>query len=45
MRGLYFVGEALDVTGMLGGYNLHFAFASALAAARDINLGSVTINY
>nr|WP_211437097.1 aminoacetone oxidase family FAD-binding enzyme [Campylobacter curvus] len=45
VRGLYFVGEALDVTGMLGGYNLHFAFASALAAARDINLGSVTINY
>jgi len=45
VRGLYFVGEALDATGMLGGYNLHFAFASALTAARDINLGSVTINY
>lgn len=27
--GLYFLGEALDVTGMLGGYNLHWAFASA----------------
>ena len=38
VRGLYFIGEALDATGMLGGYNLHFAFASALTAARDINL-------
>ncbi len=27
--GLYFIGEALDVTGMLGGYNLHWAWASA----------------
>jgi hypothetical protein len=24
-----FIGEALDVTGMLGGYNLHWAWASA----------------
>ena len=27
--GLYFIGEALDVTGMLGGYNIHWAWASA----------------
>ena len=27
--GLYFIGEALDVTGMLGGYNLHWAWSSA----------------
>lgn len=27
--GLYFIGEALDVTGMLGGYNLQWAWASA----------------
>ncbi|NLY03771.1 MAG: aminoacetone oxidase family FAD-binding enzyme, partial [Campylobacter sp.] len=26
---LYFIGEILDVSGMIGGYNLHFAFASA----------------
>ena len=26
---LYFIGEALDVTGMLGGYNIHWAWASA----------------
>ena len=30
--GLYAVGEALDVDGMCGGYNLHFAFASGIAA-------------
>ena len=34
--GLYLCGELLDVDGPCGGYNLHFAFASALAAARDI---------
>ena len=27
--GLYFIGETLDVTGMLGGYNIHWAWASA----------------
>ena len=30
--GLYFCGEVLDVTGRLGGYNLHWAFASGMAA-------------
>jgi len=28
-KGLYFIGELLDVDGMCGGYNLMFAFASA----------------
>lgn len=27
-KGLYFAGEALDIVGNRGGYNLHFAFAS-----------------
>jgi len=31
--GLYFVGEVVDVTGEVGGYNLHWAWASARAAA------------
>lgn len=31
--GLFILGEALDVAGQLGGYNLHWAFASAQAAA------------
>lgn len=30
--GLFFVGEVLDVTGELGGYNLHWAWASGYAA-------------
>lgn len=34
--GLYIAGEALDIDGPCGGYNLHFAFASALTAARSI---------
>lgn len=33
---LYFLGEVLDVDGICGGYNLHFAFASAYVAALDI---------
>ena len=32
--GLYLAGEVIDVDGPCGGYNLHFAFASALVAAR-----------
>ena len=30
--GLYVIGEAVDVTGWLGGYNFHWAWASAAAA-------------
>ena len=30
--GLYFIGEVLDVTGWLGGYNFQWAWASAVAA-------------
>ena len=33
---LYFIGEAVDVTGWLGGYNFQWAWSSAMAAARDI---------
>ncbi|SMF99463.1 NAD(P)/FAD-dependent oxidoreductase [Burkholderia singularis] len=32
--GLFFVGEALDVTGWLGGYNFQWAWASGVAAGR-----------
>jgi predicted Rossmann fold flavoprotein len=34
--GLYFVGEVLDVTGQLGGFNLHWAWASGSAAGRYV---------
>lgn len=36
MKGLYFIGEVLDVTGILGGYNLHWAFASGYAAGQHV---------
>jgi predicted Rossmann fold flavoprotein len=34
--GLYFIGEAVDVTGHLGGYNFQWAWASGAAAGRAI---------
>jgi hypothetical protein len=34
VRGLYFIGEAVDVTGWLGGYNFQWAWASAVSAGR-----------
>lgn len=34
--GLYFVGEVLDVTGHLGGYNFQWAWASGVAAGQAV---------
>ncbi len=34
--GLYFIGEVLDVTGHLGGFNFQWAWASAYAAAQYV---------
>lgn len=34
--GLHCIGEVVDVTGRLGGYNLHWAFASGLACGRAL---------
>ncbi|TAN77898.1 MAG: NAD(P)/FAD-dependent oxidoreductase, partial [Gallionella sp.] len=34
--GLYFIGEVLDVTGQLGGYNFHWAWASGHAAGQAV---------
>ena len=34
--GLYFIGEVLDVTGWLGGYNFQWAWSSAYACAEGI---------
>lgn len=34
VRGLYFVGEVLDVTGWLGGYNLQWAWSSGWCAGQ-----------
>lgn len=35
-RGLYLLGELLDVDGKCGGYNLHLAWATAILAARGM---------
>lgn len=34
--GLHFIGEVVDVTGWLGGYNFQWAWASAAAAGRSL---------
>lgn len=38
--GLHIVGELLDVTGRLGGYNLHWAWASGIRAGRSVLAGA-----
>jgi predicted Rossmann fold flavoprotein len=40
VRGLYFIGEVVDVTGHLGGFNFQWAWASAAAAGRAISNAS-----
>lgn len=40
-EGIYFAGEALDVDGPCGGYNLHWAWASGIMAGR--HAGSVRV--
>ena len=37
--GLYFIGEVLDVTGWLGGYNFQWAWSSAFACAQGLAQG------
>jgi predicted Rossmann fold flavoprotein len=37
LSSLYFIGEAVDVTGWLGGYNFQWAWSSGIAAARAIS--------
>ena len=36
LPGLYFIGEAVDVTGWLGGYNFQWAWSSAFAAGQVV---------
>jgi hypothetical protein len=35
MPGLFFVGEVVDVTGWLGGFNFQWAWASGVAAGKS----------
>ena len=37
LPGLYVIGEAVDVTGWLGGYNFQWAWASGVAAGRHLD--------
>ena len=37
--GLFFCGEIVDITGLLGGYNIHWAFASGTLVARGLKKG------
>ena len=39
LPGLYAIGEAVDVTGWLGGYNFQWAWSSGVAAGRAISAG------
>lgn len=36
VRGLYFIGECVDVTGWLGGYNFQWAWASGFSAGQAV---------
>jgi len=36
IKGLYFIGEVVDVTGQLGGYNLQWAWSSGFAAGQAV---------
>ncbi len=36
MKGLYFIGEVVDVTGWLGGYNLQWAWSSGFSAGQFV---------
>ena len=38
--GLYFIGEVVDVTGWLGGYNFQWAWASGFACGQALRAGS-----
>ncbi len=37
IKNLHFIGEVVDITGELGGYNFQWAFSSAIICAREIN--------
>ncbi|MEJ8679485.1 NAD(P)/FAD-dependent oxidoreductase [Plesiomonas shigelloides] len=41
--GLYFIGEVVDVTGWLGGYNFQWAWSSAYACAQSLLLPEAAV--
>ena len=38
--GLFFIGEVVDITGWLGGYNFQWAWASAYVCAQALQAAS-----
>jgi predicted flavoprotein YhiN len=36
VRGLFFIGEVVDVTGLLGGYNFQWAWSSGWVAGKNV---------
>ena len=42
VAGLYFIGEVVDVTGWLGGYNFQWAWASAFTCAQALTTAPAT---
>ena len=42
--GLHFIGEVVDVTGWLGGYNVQWAWASAAACGRAVADGAAPVS-
>ena len=37
LKNIYFIGEVVDVTGLLGGYNFQWAWSSGWVAGKNIN--------
>lgn len=44
LKGLYFSGEVIDITGRLGGYNIHWAFASGYVAGQNMSKDNRVLN-
>lgn len=42
-KGLFFIGEVVDITGWLGGYNFQWAWASAHACASALQAGTQVV--
>jgi len=40
VRGLFFIGEVVDVTGHLGGFNFQWAWASGVCAGQAVAQGA-----
>jgi predicted Rossmann fold flavoprotein len=41
--GIHFIGEVVDITGWLGGYNFQWAWSSAMACARALQPASASV--